>query len=149
MLERSKMQKTNRTIQVLKIGVVLLFLSMLTIRIYVNLSLGIRIRDHEILWPLSFIFVTFYQSKVSWIYGICLFLYGLCYYFFEAPNASDLKDYEFTQPLSDLLYLDEDGYHTGYTFQRYLGAFPFLFYVVGLIAFLTNPIRRRYWVKNI
>lgn len=143
------MQKTNRTIQVLKIGVVLLFLSMLTIRIYVNLSLGNRIQEHEILWPLSFIFITLYQSKVSWMYGICLFLYGLRYYIFEAPIISDFKDYEFMQPLSDLLYLDEKGYHTGYVFERFLVVFPFLFYVVGLIAFLTNPIRRKYWVKNI
>ncbi len=143
------MHKTNSAIQGLKIGVVLLFLSMLTIRIYVNLSLDNRFREHEILWPLSFILVAIYHSKASWMYGICLFLYGLRYYFFELPITSNLNDYDFTQPLSDLLYLDEKGYHTGYTFQRYIPAFPFLFYIAGLIAFLTKPMRRRYWVRNI
>lgn len=141
-------QKTNNILRALKIVVVVIFLSMLLIRVYVNISFERRFQDHQIFWPLSFIFVAIYKSKFSWSLGIFLFLYGLRYYFFELPISSSLKDYDFTQPLSDFLYLDELGYHTGYTFQRYIPAFPFLFYVIGLTFFLTNPIRKRYWKRD-
>jgi len=144
-----KIYKSEKIIQILKIGVVLLFLSMLLIRIYVNISFEKRFHDHHVLWPLCFMFVMLYKSKISWFLAISLFFYGIYYYLFKANIIDYPDDYEFMQPLNELIYGDKQGYHTGYVFQRYLSGFPFIFYIAGLIAFLTNPIRKRYWKKNI
>jgi len=143
-----KIQKSEKAFQVLKIEVVLLFLLMLLIRVYVNISFERRFQDHHIFWPLSFIFVTVHKSKLSWLMAICLFIYGIYYYLIKSHIIAYPDDYEFMQPLNELLYGDEQGYHTGYILQRYLHAFPFLFYVIGLITFLTNPVRKRYWKRN-
>jgi hypothetical protein len=137
----------NKTMKVVKVSFTVIFLFFIIIRIWFDLSEFGRLRPFTLLLPLTFIFITYYQKKISWLLAMILFVYGLYYYFFKRIWVAYPGAFEFTQPLNELMYGDKHGYTTGHLFQRYLTLFPLLFYVVTIITFLTTPIRKLYWTK--
>ena len=137
----------NKTMKVVKVFFTFIFLFFILIRIWFDLSELGRLRPLTLLLPFTFIFITFYQTNVTWLLAITLFVYGIYYYFFKRIWIAYPGAFEFTLALKELMYGDKHGYTTGHPFQRYLTLFPLLFYVVSIITFLTKPVRKLYWRK--
>ena len=125
-----------------------LFLLLIIARLWFDISELHKFRPFSLLLPATFIFITYYRTKVTWILALTLFLYGIYYYFFKRIWVAYPGALEFTLPVNELLYRDKEGLSTGHSLQFYLLLFPLVFYFVSIIVFLLNPIRKQYWAIN-
>lgn len=127
---------------------IILFLPLLIIRIWFDISELQRFRCFTLVLPSAFIFIALYRNRATWLLAFCLFLLGIYYYLFTSNRIAYPGAFEFTLPLNELLYRDRTGLSTGHPIQRFLHLFPFLFYVVALLIFITNPIKKLYRTKS-
>ena len=148
MIENGNKKSAPLTMKIVSLSFTFIFLFFIIIRIWFNLSELGSLQPSALLLPVTFIFITYYRTKMSWLLAIVLFLYGIYYYFFKRILVAYPGAFEFTLPLNELLYGDKHGYTSGHPLQRYLTLFPLLFYVVSLVVFFVNPVRKQYWLNN-
>ncbi len=149
MSENNYIRSNNKTMTVVKVSFTFtfIFLFFIILRIWFDLSELGRLRPFTLLLPSTFIFITYYQTKATWLLAITLFVYGIYYYFFKRIWLAYPGAFEFTLPLKELIYGDKHGYTTGHLLQRYLTLFPLIFYTVSIVLFLIAPVRKSYWAK--
>ncbi len=127
----------------------LLFIPLLIIRIWFDISQLQNFRPLKLLLPSAFLLIVFFRTKVTWLFALSLFAYGIYYYFFVAVRIAYPGEFEFTLPINELLYGDKTGIRNSHSFQRYLTLFPLTFSAVAAIAFFTIPVRKLYWTKSL
>lgn len=147
MTERIYSISTNKTTTFVRQFFTCLFLLVIIVRLWFDISELHKFRPFSLLLPATFIFITYYRTKITWILAMTLFLYGIYYYFFRRVWVAYPGAFEFTLPINELLYRDKYGLSTGHPVQFYLRSFPLAFYFVSTIVFLLNPIRKQYWTN--
>jgi hypothetical protein len=92
------------------------------------------------------IVVTVYKKPIAWLLGMLIFLYAFYAFFFWLPIASAPSKIQLTSDLNYLLFGSYIG-HNGKFGSLILFFAPFLFYLFSIFYFLTNPIRKSYFLK--
>lgn len=144
-LNRKDKMSKNALFPTLTVIVVLLFSLLLIIRLYLDTLSHSSIRLTNLLLPLTFISIFMFKSKISWILGVLTFTFGLYYYMVARFYAAYPGIFEFTLPLTELLFGNGHGFKTGHPFEHFISVFPFMFYMLAIILFMTKRVRELYW----
>ena len=136
--------------RLIKLGVIVLFFSLLILRISIDISWYNSIRLTNLLLPTTIILTIIYKSKITWWTAILIFLYGIYYYLFDRIKVAYPGQFEFTLPLKELVLGDKHGYRTENKLALLvLGLFPFVFYIAAIFVFLTKRVRTQYLTRLI
>ena len=140
----------TRLLRLIKLGVIILFFSLLLLRISMDISWYNSIRLTNLLLPATIILILVYKSKVSWLTAVLIFTCGIYYYLFESTKIAYPRQFEFTLPLTEFIFGDKHGYKTENKLLILIfGLFPFVFYISALFAFLTKQVMRQYFTRII
>jgi hypothetical protein len=117
-----------------------LFIFLILFNIALTIIAGATLHKMSIVVLLTLIMIFIFKKRISWMIAVCLFTYGIFYFLFISIYKSAPGVLEFTSTLNTFLF----GGYTGNPLRHILHLFPFLFYTVSLIVFLTKPVRKHY-----
>ena len=148
-LSRQRKFKTSllislKLMKVVKGILIAIFIFLIVLNICLTIFLGTPFHKMGTVILSTLILVLIYKNSVSWIIGICLFAYGVYYSLFTIFYNAEPGALEFTSPLNTLIF----GGYTGNPLRHIIHLFPFAFYVVSLIAFLTKSVCRQYHITE-
>jgi hypothetical protein len=119
-----------------------LFILLILFNILLTILAGATFHKMNIAVLFILILVFIFRKKAMWIAGVCLFSLGVLYFLFISVYKSEPGALEFTSTLNTFLF----GGYTGNPIRYVIYLFPFLFYAISLIAFLTKPVRKYYHI---
>ena len=119
---------------------VALFIFLILFNIALTIIAGATLHKMSIAVLLTLIIIFIHKKRVSWMIAVCLFTYGIFYFLFSSIYKSASGAIEFTSTLNTFLF----GGYTGNPWRHVIHLFPFVFYAVSLIVFLTKPVRKHY-----
>ena len=119
-----------------------LFVFLILFNIVLTIIAGATFHKMSIAVLLTLIMIFIYKKRISWMIAVCLFIYGIFYFLFISTYKSAPGALEFTSTLNTFLF----GGYTGNPLRYVIYLFPFLFYAVSLIVFLTKPVRKQYHI---
>ncbi len=126
--------------KLLKGFLVALFIFLILFNIILTIMAGATLHMMSMAVLLTLIMVFIFKKRVSWIIAVCLFTYGIFYFLFSSIYKSPPGALEFTSTLNTFLF----GGYSGNPLRYVIHLFPFVFYTVSLIVFLTKPVRKQY-----
>ena len=128
--------------KVVKGILIALFVFLILFNIVLTIIAGATFHKMSIAVLLTLIMIFIYKKRISWMIAVCLFTYGIFYFLFSSIYKSAPGAIEFTSTLNIFLF----GGYTGNPLRYVIYLFPFLFYAVSLIVFLTKPVRKHYHI---
>jgi len=119
-----------------------LFISLILFNICLTIFLDATLHKMSIAVLLTLILVFIYKKRISWIIAVSLFTYGIYHFLFISAHKSEPGALAFTSTLNTFIF----GGYTGNPLRHIIHLFPFAFYAISLIAFLTKPVRKQYHI---
>lgn len=98
--------------------------------------------QRRMLLLISLTLITLHKNKYTWLAGVILFSYALYYLAVVAGKYSDFTTLEFTAGFY-ILFKDV----MGMSWRIFVKAFPFYFYFISFVIFLTPMGRRWYGIS--
>jgi hypothetical protein len=120
------------------------FTFLILLNICLTTFLNASLHKMSTLILLLLVLVLIYKKRTWWIIGICIFTYGIFDFLFTSFYQSGAGALEFTSTLNTFIF----GGYTGNPLRHIIHLFPFAFYTVSLIVFLTKPVRRQYHITE-
>lgn len=120
----------------LNYSLILLFTSLILIRVYVRITQQAPFGINAVLFLFILITIFWYKNKFTWTLGIILWGYGIYHYFFIEIFAAEPTIMQFTNPLNKLL--------DGSLWLQLIHIIPFSLYILGFVFFPTKYFRKIY-----
>lgn len=116
----------KKNLQDIRLAIIIFFLLLITIRIYLDISLYESFRLSNIIVPVIIILTLLYKSKMTWLAAVLLFISGIYYYLFERIWIAYPGKFDFTFSLIELSKL---GYCIRNTWLiHFITLFPLAFF---------------------
>ena len=126
--------------KIIKGVLIVVFLLLILFNISLTIVAGEALHKLNIVVLVTLILVLVYKTRVAWVLAVCLFTYAIFYFLLISTYKAEPGAVEFTGTLNTFIF----GGYTGNPLRYLIYLFPFLFYTVSLIVFLTKPVRKLY-----
>lgn len=130
--------------KILKITGLAFFSFIIIVKFYLTCFKNVPLDKTSVVVLICLILITLFRTKVSWVLGIGISLFGIYTLTFISLKVAEPTTMEFTSSLSYLIF----GTHTGSWLRGLINVIPDFFYVFTILFFLSKRGRLEYKVQS-
>ena len=130
--------------KILKITGLAFFSFIIIVKFYLTCFKNVPLDKTSVVVLICLILITLFRTKVSWVLGIGISLFGIYTLTFISLKVAEPTAMEFTSSLSYLIF----GTRTGSSLRYLIDIVPDFFYVFTILFFLSKRGRLEYKVLS-
>lgn len=130
--------------KILKITGLAFFPFIIIVKFYLTCFKNVPLDKTSVGVLICLILITLFRTKVSWVLGIGISLFGIYTLTFISLKVAEPTAMEFTSSLSYLIF----GTHTGSSLRYLIDIVPDFFYVFTILFFLSKRGRLEYKIQS-